>query len=111
MIPAGDWEEHDIILEYYLRMLPLLQARTVALYPNASSGAPGAFWQTETASVFGAISEGDYHNSCGARPADLPAWLEDTPYLVRGAGGSSPNPRSGGGVTGGGLPQHTQRPY
>ena len=82
MIQAGDWEEHDVVLDYYMRALPLLQARAALLYPNASS-VPGAFWQTETAGVFGSYSENDYYNGCGPRPPNLPAWLEDNPYIVR----------------------------
>jgi hypothetical protein len=76
MIYDGDWAEHDVVLEYYTRMMPFLTARAAALLPNAT---PGMLWMTETATVFGAFSEQDY--GCGARPAGLPSWLQQNPFI------------------------------
>jgi hypothetical protein len=50
MLSAGDIDGFDVILEFYLRMLPFSVARTQSYFDH-----PGAFW-TETKTLFGAYS-------------------------------------------------------
>lgn len=86
MIADGDWAEHDVVLDYFLRMVPLLQARSALLVPNAT---PGMLWMTETASVFGSYSEKDYATEKD-RPAGLPVWLESNSYIYLDRFGDAP---------------------
>ena len=50
MLPAGDSDGFEVLLNFYLHMLPYAQARTMAYF-----GHPGVFW-TETKTLFGAYS-------------------------------------------------------
>ena len=83
----GDWAEQDVVFDYFLRMLPFLEARGLALL------GPGAgAWMTETATVFGAFSPVDYGECAGTctRAADLPAWLQCNPYIYLDRFGDGP---------------------
>jgi len=90
MIADGDFAEHDVVLDYFMRMVPFLTARSAALLPNAT---PGMLWMTETATVFGAFSEADYSGptgGCDARPAGLPPWLQANSYVYLDRFGDGP---------------------
>ena len=92
MLADGDFAEMDIFLDYYLRQVPFLRARAQALRPNASLF-PDMISQTETATVFGSFSEVDWvgDGDCGAkRPADLPLYLQNNPYIYLDNFGDGP---------------------
>lgn len=46
----------DVLFDYFLRMMPLLHARSAVLLPPSNASATGV-WQTETATVFGAYTQ------------------------------------------------------
>jgi hypothetical protein len=94
MLADGDWEQLDVIFTYYLRMAPFLRARAQALLPGAAAF-PGMLWQTETATVFGSFTEVDWVGAgAGAcakpRPADLPPYLQNNPFIYLDAFGDGP---------------------
>lgn len=94
MVADGDWDELDVLINYYLRSAPFLRARAQALLPDAAAF-PDMLWQTETSTVFGAFTEvdwvGDSPSACSSpRPPDLPPWLQNTPYLYLDAFGDGP---------------------
>ena len=92
MLADGDWQQMDVLLDYYLRMAPFLRARAQALRPNASRY-PDMLWMTETATVFGAFSEVDWvgDGDCAAqRPRDLPLYLQANPFIYLDAFGDGP---------------------
>jgi alpha-L-fucosidase 2 len=94
MVADGDWAQLDVVIAYYLRAVPFLKARAQALLPDAAAF-PDMLWQTETATVFGAFTEFDWtgsgRNTCDVpRPADLPPWLQNNPYIYLDAYGDGP---------------------
>lgn len=93
-IADGDWEQLDVMFGYYLRMVPFLRARAQTLLPGADQY-PDMIWQTETATIFGSFAEIDWVGSSAAdctkpRPADLPPWLQNNPYIYLDAFGDGP---------------------
>ena len=46
----------DVMFDYFLRMMPLLNARSAVLLPPSNASATG-IWQTETATVFGTYAQ------------------------------------------------------
>ena len=56
MLADGDWEEQDVMFDYYLRMAPFLTARSAAVLRPLNSSSTG-FWQVETATVFGSYAQ------------------------------------------------------
>jgi hypothetical protein len=74
MLPAGDVDSFEGILEYFLNMLPFAQARTQAYFNHS-----GVYF-TETKTIFGAYSPQDY-GCAGSRPAGFPVWLENNDYI------------------------------
>lgn len=89
MLADGDLSEQDVLFEYFLREVPFLTARTTALFPN-ETGSLG-FWQTETATKFGALTQVDY-GLCGqgfSRTTE-PPWLGANPYVLWDRYGDGP---------------------
>jgi hypothetical protein len=92
MVADGDWAQLDVLISYYLRSAPFLRARAQALLPGAAAF-PEMLWQTETATIFGAFTEADWvgMGGCAAeRPADLPPYLQNNPYIYLDAFGDGP---------------------
>jgi hypothetical protein len=94
MLADGDVEQLDVIFRYYLRMAPFLRARAQALLPGAAAF-PDMLWQTETATVFGSFTEVDWvgagSDACTRpRPADLPPYLQNNPFVYLDAFGDGP---------------------
>ena len=83
MLPAGDVDTFETVLEFYLQMLPFAKARTQTYFNHS-----GIFF-TETKTNFAAYRPIDY--GCN-RPAGYPVYLEDNNYLHYDFGGDAGGP-------------------
>lgn len=82
MLPAGDADTFQVLMEYKLNQEKLLSNRTQLYW-----GHPG-MWTTETSHLSGAYCPADY--SCSAAVRDVtPVWLEASGYLHVDQGGDS----------------------
>ena len=87
MIPAGDFDSVEPVFEYYSQMLPFAKARTREYFNHS-----GIFF-TETKTVFGAYTLGDYGCTTGpqkgSRPPGYPHQLEANKYIFMDYAGNA----------------------
>ena len=84
MAASGDFSHLSTIFEYYLQMLPFLEARTKAAFNHSG------IYVTETKTLFGAYDPCDYGTAAANRSdSDLNFGYEENPHLRYDLGGDA----------------------